>query len=152
MLLQLSPTDGIVDPVLAGLPQNSRLLLEHYYHRTADVMSARPRAANPYVTQLIPISFSNDLVLQTMLVLSGVHYEEDVSMSCQAATWSHYGKLIKSIKSELTRHVCGNEARVVPLLIATMMLSFVEASSPSISSQRDANTLNRMPEVRAETR
>lgn len=130
MFFRLSPIDGIDNPILASLPPDSRLLLEHYYHRTADVMSVRPRTANPYVTQLIPIIFSNDLVLQTMLVLSGVHYGEDVSMSCQAATWMHYGQLMKSLKCALTRHASGSESAAVPLLIATMMLSFVEASSP----------------------
>ncbi|KAJ9635016.1 hypothetical protein H2204_005971 [Knufia peltigerae] len=137
-LLQLSPGDGIDDPILTSLPPDSRILLEHYYHRTADVMSPLPKASNPYVTQLLPISCSNDLILQTLLVLSGVHYEEDVSRACQAATWAHYGRLMKSLKTELTRHVTCAESTVVPLLIATMMLSFIE--NARLDSQNAMNT------------
>ncbi|EXJ83941.1 hypothetical protein A1O3_04608 [Capronia epimyces CBS 606.96] len=125
-IFRTSPRDGMADPVLASLGPDSIVLLEHYYHRTADVMSASPRAVNPYVIQLLPISFANDIILQTILVLSGVHYGEDVSDRCQATTWTHYGQLMKSLKTELTRHVSGSESTVVPLLIASMMLIFVE--------------------------
>lgn len=126
VLPQVSLVDGIDDPILTSLLPESRILLEHYYYRTAEVMSPLPKASNPFVTKLLPISYSNDLILQTLLVLSGVHYEEDVSRACQSTTWAHYGRLMKSLKNELTRHVTCDESTVVPLLIATMMLSFVE--------------------------
>ena len=128
VLSRISPTKLLMSPVVLRLSQQSCLLFEYYYHRTASVMSTCQGNSNPYIAQLLPIALSNDMVLQTLLVLSGVHYIEEVSVSLVSTVWSHYGKMMKTLRYELSRYAAGSQSLGVPLTIVTLLLASIEAS------------------------
>ena len=113
--------------VLEHLSSESRVLLEHYFYRTADVMSPYRGDTNPFIYQFMPIAMSHDLVLQSLLALSGLHHREHSPTSVMATTWSHYGQTLKALKYGLTGQASGAECfNVMPLLAATLMLVFIE--------------------------
>jgi hypothetical protein len=69
----------------------SRILFDHYLHRTTGVMSIYQGESNPFIARLLPIAIGNDLILQSVLAVSGIHYAADNSISVSNAAWMHYG-------------------------------------------------------------
>lgn len=57
----------------------SRVLLQHYLHRTVDCLSCLDKSVTPFITDIMPIALSNNLVMQAVLALSGLHYTDTVS-------------------------------------------------------------------------
>jgi hypothetical protein len=108
------------------LPQ-SRILFEYYYNKTAGRVSAHPQNFNPFIQQLMPWALSNDLILQSLLAWSGSHLSYIVT-EVQETTCMHYAQAIRGVKHGLTRHATGEQEIVLPLLISTLMLCFIEVS------------------------
>lgn len=104
---------------------HSRILFEYYYNKTAGRVSAHPQNSNPFIQQLIPWALSNELILQSMLAWSGSHLSYIVT-EVQETTCMHYAQAIRGIKHGLTRHATGEQEIILPLLISTLMLCFIE--------------------------
>lgn len=69
---------------------------------------------------------ANELVMQSLLVLGGIHHAEASLLEVCSVTWTHYAQAIKGLKVNLTKFDAGDDTLVVPLLIATLVLFFVE--------------------------
>lgn len=79
---------------------------------------------------LLPLSQYNDLVLQSVLVVSGVHLLQKggVSSELHAATWSHYAVVLRSLKHGLTDLSQKDHEQVLSLLLSSLLLYFAEVS------------------------
>jgi hypothetical protein len=84
---------------------------------------------NPFLSKLIPLSMSHDLVLHSLLTFSGLHYAEGRSLPAGPVTWLHYGQALKGLKYGLTEHASGDNSSLVPMLVATLILVFIEVMS-----------------------
>lgn len=109
----------------------SRILLQHYESRTADLLCASQGRENPFISLLIPFAVTHELLLQCILALSGVHFINNSngapSSDIITATWTHYGLAVRGLKHGITRFAYG-EQEILPLLMATLVLCFVEVS------------------------
>lgn len=105
----------------------SKMLYEHYVSKTANGCSGWQDDRNPFITQILSLAMSNDLVLQSVLALSGVHYCNNSSNeTASLVTWTHYARAISGLKYGVTKHVTGVATDPLPLLAATLLLCFIE--------------------------
>jgi hypothetical protein len=107
-------------PSLVNLKADSRLLFNHWLHRTAAVMSPLQGQANPFLTLFVPLALEHDLILHSLLTLSGLHYAEQMSVPVTSSTWSHYDLTVRKLNKELKAIPAEGCADVIPLLIAAL--------------------------------
>jgi len=106
----------------------SMLLLEHYVHDTSATLFGDDGANwNPFVTLVLPRARDDELIMQAVLALSGVHYITKSTCSDMASTtWSHYAQAVRGLKHQLTRQGKGDKTQHLRLLFMTILLSYVE--------------------------
>lgn len=106
--------------------RESRFLYDHYLHRTALMLSATRKELNPFVNVLLPIATWSDLVLQSVLALSGMHFGEEKSTDHMVATYEHYAQALRSLKYGLTKFVSGQTELALELFTTTLIFCFME--------------------------
>lgn len=111
----------------------SRVLLQHYLHRTVDCLSCLDRSVTPFITDIMPIALSNNLVMQAVLALSGLHYTDTVSNALEDTTWTHYTQAVETLKVELGKYTAGESSDPLPLLVTTLLLCIGEVSTRDLN-------------------
>lgn len=122
-------------PVL--LTRHSFLLLQHYMEDTACFLVPKVRTRNPFITHVLPLAYSDDLLMHAVMALSGTHltYQQKDNLDIQLATRNHYSLLLKGLRlafAEESRQPCAK--RSLRLLVILVVLCHVEVSeSPTLS-------------------
>ncbi|KAL9567409.1 hypothetical protein ACKAV7_008484 [Fusarium commune] len=105
-----------------SLTSVSSTLFEHYLTQTAALLVPLPMSHNPFIRLILPVAFSDDLVMHSILALSGSHlgHQQVNSVEIQHATWRHYLVVIRSLRSEIQDHgaVSDNPDKTLRLLMA----------------------------------
>ncbi|KAH9214096.1 fungal-specific transcription factor domain-containing protein [Leptodontidium sp. 2 PMI_412] len=108
----------------------SKLLYEHWFCQTAENISALHGNSNAFYTELPKLALRYpDMVLPSLLALSGVHYcnKYPADPAVKEMAWSHLAQALRALKYAVTKHVAGTDADMaLPLLVTTLMLSVVE--------------------------
>lgn len=135
LMCTYQPLFGQPQPSIYGALRypTSRILFEYYINKTAGHVSAHPRDFNPFIQQLMPWAISNELILQSLLAWSGSHLSLILS-EVKETTCTHYAQAIRGVKYGLTKYSTGAEDVVLPLLISTLMLCFIEVSHLSTTN------------------
>ena len=107
----------------------SRILFEHYLHRTHKIMAVCKGSRTPFVHELVPIAMSSRLVLNGLLAFSGIHYGDLIGGVNQEITWVHYGQAIQGLKYGLTQYMHGKSDDILSLVITTTILCIAEVSA-----------------------
>ena len=129
---QLCPTTTTA-AVLSN--QESRYLWQHFVHRTSTIVTAKGQSErNPFITILLPIAMSSDLVMQALLSFSGYHYREHDPKQYCLSTDQHYAQALRGLKFGITKFVNGQHEKPLELLLAMLMLSLMEVSSSGFRS------------------
>lgn len=119
----------------------SRVLFDHYIHRTTKILSVFQGAINPFLVKLLPIAMSHDLVLQSLLAFSGVHYNYlNGTLPCQTSLL-HYGIALKQVKHGLTSIAQGEQTIALPLLAAALILCTLEVCTANYILKLISNIL-----------
>jgi hypothetical protein len=107
---------------------NSSMLYEHWIRDTANALSALQGSRNAFVTELPKIALQYpDMVLQSLLALSGVHYcNRSKNNVIQQLTYTHLAQAIQAMKYGLTKLVSGEDNNALPLLVTTLIFCFIE--------------------------
>ncbi|KAF2020038.1 hypothetical protein BU24DRAFT_419629 [Aaosphaeria arxii CBS 175.79] len=87
-----------------GLTPQSGTLLSHYFRETASFFAMTPLKDNPFVTVLLPIGYTDDLLMHGLMALSGSHltYKEPNNTALATATQLHYSKLLSGLRAEFS--------------------------------------------------
>lgn len=114
------------------LTRHSVLLLQHYLEDTASFLVPKIRTRNPFITQVLPLAYSDDLLMHAVMTLSGTHlsYQQKDNLDIQLATRSHYSLLLKGLRLAFAHeasHPCSE--RSLRLLVILVVLCHVEVSS-----------------------
>lgn len=108
----------------------SPLLFEHYAHKTANQICGLLDPTNPFITCILPLAHADNLVMHSVLALSGSHMiYRTKNENLRSATWIHYGLAIRGLKESLTRLVDGRvlvQAEAAKMLALTLLLCHVE--------------------------
>lgn len=102
--------------------------LEHYLAETGAMLAMAPPSKSPFITSLIPAAYTDDLLMHTMLALSGAHLGFKQSTNeITRATWGHYLLVIRSIREEVGNTGLQHDpAKTVRLLLVLVMLCHYE--------------------------
>ncbi|KKP06988.1 hypothetical protein THAR02_00867 [Trichoderma harzianum] len=104
-------------------------LMSHYLARTAVSMGNRSTTSNPFVLQLVPLSFSNKLVLQLVLSQSAAHravYEERRDL--KAVAQRYYTNSIRSFRQAISAYINGSDPSPLWVTIGALVMCFTETA------------------------
>jgi hypothetical protein len=125
----LSLTGSFVSPTRASaLTETSSLLFSHYIARTANVLSTfSPNANNPFVTLLVPLCCNDDLLMHSLLALSGAHMKSlSPGIEVSLTTYRHYSIVIRTIRDCISDHAALDVPQSLRLLLTLVTISFFE--------------------------
>ncbi|RJE27590.1 C6 transcription factor [Aspergillus sclerotialis] len=108
------------------LPPESKLLLEHYVHKTGVLSTAHIRTFTPFVDTLVPIAASNNVLLQSMLALSGFHLSQHSTCSYDKTKYNHLAQSLQGLKYGLTKYATGDTALGLQLFLSIIILCINE--------------------------
>lgn len=143
------------DERACGLTPQSVLLLRHYLCHTASYFAMRALEENPFVSVLLPLGYTDDLLMHGLLALIGAHlaYKEPASTEVAIATRMHYSKMISGLRSEFINLQDGQIEKKERLLRVLMMACHYEVSPSHLQStvQRPHNAARLFPATRKES-
>ena len=83
---------------------SSCTLLSHYLAQTAALVAPISLENNVFLTVLVPMAYTDDLLMHAILALSGAHldFREGAQPQIQHAASVHYGLVLRGLRHELT--------------------------------------------------
>lgn len=109
-------------------------LLSFYLSRTANSMGNGSTDSNPFLSTLVPLAFSDQLVLQLLLAQSAVHRQvgQGYLTSDQVAQRYYTGSL-RLFRSAIREYISGKSTDRLVLTIGSLILSLTEVCRHHIS-------------------
>lgn len=121
-----------IAPTISLLPSqgNEALdLLSHYLARTANSMGNGSTDINPFVSQLVPIAFSNPLVLQLILAQSASHRQASGGeIQGNEVAQKYYTDSLRMFRNVVDEYMSGKEENTLDLTIGSLILSLTEVA------------------------
>jgi hypothetical protein len=95
----------LLAPPGCSLGSVSSMFLAHFVGETSRYMTTVSPEKNPFLTHILPMAFSEELILHSLLALGGAHLESRRS-SPEINTWvcRHYGKTIHLLQDTISRN------------------------------------------------
>ena len=105
-------------------------LLSYYLARTANSMGNGSTDVNPFISKLIPLAFSNPLVLHLILAQSAVHREasNECVLSGEVAT-RYYTESLRMFRKVVGEYVSGKDGTNLVVTVGSLILCLTEVSS-----------------------
>lgn len=111
----------------SALTEASSLLFTHYVAETANLLSTTPDRNNPFLTFLVPLCHSDDLLMHSLLALSGAHLRSmSPAIEVFLATYRHYSIVIRTIRDCISDHATMDVPQALRMLLTLMILSVFE--------------------------
>lgn len=125
------------DPVRLGvsmsmsmLPQHghdSYELLSYYLSRTANSMGNGSTEVNPFVAKLIPLAFSDPLVLQLILAQSAAHRQaSEERLPTDEVAQRYYTDSLRMFRAVVGDFVSGKDGNTLVLTVGSLILCLTE--------------------------
>ncbi|UKZ68150.1 uncharacterized protein TrAtP1_009185 [Trichoderma atroviride] len=136
-----SPSRDLPRPGIAcTLTRVSITLLRHYFEFTAGLLCTSPSTNSPFITVVLPLAYTDELLMHTVLALSGTHLEcrqsrrhagsmAAVDPEMQHATGLHYQKIISGLRCEMVNFDTANNQKQTRILLILIMACHYEAIS-----------------------
>lgn len=123
-----NPTGSFVFPKRASMfTETSSLLFTHYLTKTANLLSTSAHGRNPFLTLIVPLCCNDDLLMHSLLALSGAHLKTlSPGIEVYLATYRHYSIVIRTIRDCVPNHTTMDVPQALRMSLALMMLSFFE--------------------------
>jgi len=123
----------LVSPDTAiSMSPHSPLLLQHYLEETSAFLVAKPASYNPYLTFVIPLAYSDDILMHAVLALSGTQlsFTKAQDYHIHLATRRHYSETLRSLGTLVAdQSVCEDAQRALRIALVSLVLCYVEVSS-----------------------
>lgn len=122
-------TCSFVSPTRAStLTETSSLLFTHYITKTANALStSSPDSNNPLVTFLVPLCCNDDLLMHSLLAISGAHMKcSNSGIEVYLATYRHYSIVIRTIRDCISNHTTLDVPQALRMSLTLIMLSLFE--------------------------
>ncbi|KAF2491704.1 hypothetical protein BU16DRAFT_565403 [Lophium mytilinum] len=134
-----SPPVIFVSPAL-------QMLCEFYLRKTANTISILHDEVNPFITHIMPMAASDDLIMQGVAALSGAHLckQSDASADVKTLAPTHEILVIRGLKFGLTRYR-KNPENALSLIVAILFLCLTE----TVKGETNSNTLHHLKAARA---
>lgn len=132
-------TNLAFDPSLLGLASpisllpnhgvDSSDLLSYYLTRTANSMGNGSTDVNPFIAKLVPLAFSNPLVLQLLLAQSASHRQSAEASAVGTEIAHHYyTDSLRMFRNVVGEYVSGKEENTLALTVGSLILCLTEVA------------------------
>ena len=102
-------------------------LFYHFCDRSSRILSSVQGHANPFLKLMVPIAMSNELVLEAILALSGIHYRNlSLAPTFDAETWRFLGGALRKLRKSLELGFASKHNDLLPSLMASVVLCVLE--------------------------
>jgi hypothetical protein len=109
------------------------LLLEHFVAKTSHTLVGRDALRNPFLYSVLPVMYSNPLVMHAVLAISGIHMKHYARrVDVERATYAHYGMAVAQLKARLVTWVGSSDEETTFLFHATILLCIYEVRTRSL--------------------
>lgn len=125
----LRPISG-VDAPMALLPSRghgSYELLSYYLSRTANSMGNGSTDVNPFIVKLVPLAFSNPLVLQLILAQSAAHRQASTSLPDGSdVAQQYYTESLRMFTKVMSKYLLGEDESPLTLTVGSLIMCLTE--------------------------
>ncbi|PHH80106.1 hypothetical protein CDD80_2794 [Ophiocordyceps camponoti-rufipedis] len=125
----------IIDLPVSLLPAHghgSYELLSYYLSRTANSMGNGSTDVNPFIAKLVPMAFSNSLVLQLLLAQSAAHRQQASNEPPEAPgmeiAQQYYTESLRMFRTVVGDFVSGKEDHTLTLTVGSLILCLTEVA------------------------
>ncbi|KAH6989131.1 fungal-specific transcription factor domain-containing protein [Ilyonectria sp. MPI-CAGE-AT-0026] len=128
-LLVPTHASSIPKPVSPFPCQDSRSLelLSHYLSRTALSMGNGSTDVNPFISQLVPLSFANGVILDLLLCQSAAHRAIEDTTKLGVAH-GHYNKSLRMFRKSIQDFIDGQETNSLWIVVGALIMCFTETT------------------------
>ncbi|KPM39700.1 hypothetical protein AK830_g6877 [Neonectria ditissima] len=131
------PYAGAAIPMpVSMLPQHghdSYELLSYYLSRTANSMGNGSTDVNPFIAKLIPLGFSNPLVLQLILAQSAAHRQASAERQpTDQVAQRYYTDSLRMFRTVVNEYVSGKDENTLVLTVGSLILCLTEVARGDI--------------------
>lgn len=116
---------------IPGLQTRSFQLLGHYVSCTALSMGNGSTNENPFITQMVPLMFANNLILRLVLAQSAAHQAIASGASLDVAQ-PDYASALRIFQSAIGEYVDGQERSPLWVTIGALIMCFTEVRQPGL--------------------
>ncbi|OAL23817.1 hypothetical protein AYO22_06136 [Fonsecaea multimorphosa] len=116
----------------ASMSPHSLLLLQHYLEETSTFLVAKPARFNPYVTLVVPLAYSDGLLMHAVLALSGTQlsFKKAQDYHIHLVTRRHYSEALRTLGILVAdQSACEDLDRALRIALVSLILCYVEAIS-----------------------
>ncbi|KAB8221054.1 fungal-specific transcription factor domain-containing protein [Aspergillus novoparasiticus] len=127
-----SSDDGLhlIAPLSFSLDPVSSMFLAHFVAETSRWMTTVGPEKNPFLTHILPLAFSDELILHSLLAFGGAHLErKQSSPEIDACVCRHYGRVIHLLNAIISRKSSESDEWLRALL-ALLILYLIGVFSP----------------------
>ncbi|KAM4055854.1 fungal specific transcription factor [Hirsutella rhossiliensis] len=121
----------LVAAPMALLPShgpNSYELLSYYLSRTANSMGNGSTDVNPFIVKLVPLAFSNPLVLQLLLAQSAAHRQASSLQAGNEIAQQYYTDSLRLFRNVVGEYVSGKDENPLTLTVGSLILCLTEVA------------------------
>lgn len=122
--------NGGIPMPMSMLPQqgqHSYELLSYYLARTANSMGNGSTDVNPFIAKLIPLAFSNPLVLQLILAQSAAHRQASAEpLPTDEVAQRYYTDSLRMFRNVVDEYVSGNAENTLVLTVGSLIMCLTE--------------------------
>lgn len=109
-------------------------LLSYYLTRTANSMGNGSTDINPFIAKLVPLAFSNPLVLQLLLAQSASHRQSaESAVLGNEVAHQYYTDSLRMFRNVVTEYVSGKDENTLVLTVGSLILSLTEVARGDVN-------------------
>lgn len=114
-------------------------LLGHYLTRTSITMSGGFQKENPFLSHVMPMALSSDLVMQLVLTVSAMHRAVAMPADLAVRSQSYYHEALARFRNAIGDYIHDGGAKRMALAVGSLVLCFTEVrASPRIKACTDS--------------
>lgn len=113
-------------------------LLDHYLKDTANRLACLQDSENPFLHTILPAALNDELLMNSILALSGVHMMQRVpqlEFEVRSLAWSSYTRALKQLRVALSGKPNGSDASWRALLVVLLFYLLEAGTSACLQPQ-----------------
>ncbi|CAI6266808.1 unnamed protein product [Periconia digitata] len=132
-----APLLSVQNGLACELTPDSFQLLQYYTNVTGVLLQDFPQTTslNPFVDVILPVAYDDDLLMHTLLAISGTHLSYSYKVAGVSpfayATYKHYAHVLRELQRDVDTLVRRDVSHVVRLLVLLNFLAIYEVYSGS---------------------
>jgi hypothetical protein len=108
----------------SALTNESSLFLRHYANETGDILAVQKIDRNPFLTHILPLASSDELLMHSVLAVGGIHLASRLPTSHEVSrsALTHYIAMVEGVRTEVSNLKGKDYSSVIRLFVVLIML------------------------------